>query len=550
MIESSIDPDKALVALGKYGKYQLQIWIAANLPSLYMALQMLSMAFVNGKPDFYCSSGNETTSSHVYNWTMRPNDTCFFTPSNQTVGPTSLPCGSEGSKLVYDGDYGTTIVTEWDLVCQKNFYSEFVGSIFMLGVMVGAVSITQISDKLGRRWTFLICNWLYGIVGLGLAFTNSYVTFAFTRFLAGVLSSGIGMVGFVLSCESIPASWRATSTLLGCVMWVLGYVALGVIAMFVRDWRRLSIFVALPSFISLVYYWFVPETLRWLIVNGKEEEAKKWIAKAAKCNRVTVNIEELRKTEKDGASSQKIKSRNLFDIFTSKVLALQTLVMCYLWLCNAFVYYGLSLFSTRLSGDRYLNFILSGLVELPAYFTAIVTLEKFGRRATTIIFHIVAGVALFVLIFIPNETASGVNLLPLITTLSLVGKFAISCTFQAIFLFAAELYPTTVRTVGCGLSSTAARIGAILAPYVALLADINPAFPPAICGIMSLVAAVLASCLPETKGVELCNDIDEVQPGPFQRLIFRHRKTVDRKMLTEKNPKQFESEALTGSASP
>lgn len=59
----------------------------------------------------------------------------------------------------------------------------------MLGVMVGAVSITQFSDKFGRRWTFLICNWLYGVVGLGLAFTNSYVAFAFTRFLAGILSS-------------------------------------------------------------------------------------------------------------------------------------------------------------------------------------------------------------------------------------------------------------------------------------------------------------------------------------------------------------------------
>lgn len=87
-----------------------------------------------------------------------------------------------------------------------------------------------------------------------------------------------------------------------------------------------------------------------------------------------------------------------------------------------------------------------------------------------------------------TDLASGVNLLPLSTTLSLIGKFAISCTFQAIFLFAAELYPTTVRyltgrpfydidqarlppfrTVGCGLSSTAARFGAILAPYVALL---------------------------------------------------------------------------------
>lgn len=42
--------------------------------------------------------------------------------------------------------------------------------------------------------------------------------------------------------------------------------------------------------------------------------------------------------------------------------------MLCLRLCNTFVYYGLSLFSTELLGDRYFNYILSGLVELPVYF--------------------------------------------------------------------------------------------------------------------------------------------------------------------------------------
>lgn len=63
------------------------------------------------------------------------------------------------------------------------------------------------------------------------------------------------MVGFVISCEVVPTSWRTFSTLLGCCTWVIGYVTLGVIAIFVRDWRHLTIITALPAFISIVYYW-------------------------------------------------------------------------------------------------------------------------------------------------------------------------------------------------------------------------------------------------------------------------------------------------------
>lgn len=144
MTESNIDPDKALIALGKffylaliklisaiagkYGKYQLRIWIVANLPPVYMALQMLSMAFVNGKPDYYCS-GNEVNresinfewgiiflfqnnSTFSSNWTLKTNDTCFFTPSNRTFDSTKLPCGTEGTKFVYNDNFGSTIVTE------------------------------------------------------------------------------------------------------------------------------------------------------------------------------------------------------------------------------------------------------------------------------------------------------------------------------------------------------------------------------------------------------------------------------------------------------
>ena len=51
--------------------------------------------------------------------------------------------------------------------------------------------------------------------------------------------------------------------------------------------------------------------------------------------------------------------------------------------------------------------------------------------------------------------------------LSLIGKVGAAGAFISIYVFSAELYPTTVRNAGIGASSCAARIGAMAAPYIA-----------------------------------------------------------------------------------
>lgn len=55
----------------------------------------------------------------------------------------------------------------------------------------------------------------------------------------------------------------------------------------------------------------------------------------------------------------------------------------------------------------------------------------------------------------------------LTTTLAMIGKLGSAAAFAIIYVFSAELYPTVVRNTGMGASSCCARVGGMIAPYVA-----------------------------------------------------------------------------------
>ena len=144
--------------------------------------------------------------------------------------------------------------------------------------------------------------------------------------------------------------------------------------------------------------------------------------------------------------------------------------------------------TTGLSDNIYVAFILSALVELPAYFACIILMDHWGRKPTLCLVLFIAGV-----FCIPAGYASGTlqtvlvligNMLYLLYIYQtcklwvfwivhqfqlksfITGKFGCSGAFCIIYVFTAEIYPTAVRTTGLGLCSMVARIGSIAAPQV------------------------------------------------------------------------------------
>lgn len=86
---------------------------------------------------------------------------------------------------------------------------------------------------------------------------------------------------------------------------------------------------------------------------------------------------------------------------------LTRLMACsFCWLTNTFVYYGLSLNSVAFAGDKYVNFILVAVVEIPAYFLTWFLTDYVGRKATLSSSFLLSGAFCLAIQFVPTGTVS------------------------------------------------------------------------------------------------------------------------------------------------
>ncbi|KAJ8942923.1 hypothetical protein NQ314_009898 [Rhamnusium bicolor] len=93
------------------------------------------------------------------------------------------------------------------------------------------------------------------------------------------------------------------------------------------------------------------------------------------------------------------------EMLSSRKLAIRFIIIYFIWAVNAFIFYGLSINSTSLGGNKYVNFALVSLIEIPGYTVAWVCIQKLGRRISLIGSLLVCGVTCTLTIFVANASS-------------------------------------------------------------------------------------------------------------------------------------------------
>ncbi|XP_020656140.3 putative transporter SVOPL [Pogona vitticeps] len=427
---------------------------------------------------------------------------------------------AEAMEIMLIAVVGPVIRCEWQL---GNWQVALVTTMVFFGYMVSSVIFGILADRYGR-WKILFFSFIWGAYfSLLTSFSPSYIWFVFLRTMVGCGVSGHAQ-GLVIKTEFLPKKYRGYMLPLSQVFWLAGSLLIIGLASVINPtigWRWLVRIASIPGILLILAFKFIPESARYNVSCGNEKAALATLQWIAKVNRSVMPEGKLVEPPDE-------KRGRLKDLVDPKYLQ-TTLQIWIIWLAISFAYYGVILASAELleknlicstgagvsgkeeTGDGleepsspcfchlfapsdYQIMFISTVGEIALNPLNILGINFLGRRLSLTI--TMGCTAVFFLLLNICTSITG-----LISFLFMLRAF-VAANFNTIYIYTAEVYPTTMRALGLGTSGSLCRIGAMVAPFIAQVL-MNASFLGALCLFASVcvVGAISAFSLPiETKG--------------------------------------------------
>ena len=249
----------------------------------------------------------------------------------------------------------------------------------LFGMFLGASLSGIVADRFGRKavftWTLLAYSLLTGLS----AFAWSAAALAAIRFFAGLGLGGELPVASTLVSEFAPKENRGRTVVMLESFWAYGTVLAAVIGALVvptAGWRVALLIGTLPALYVFVIRRAIPESPRYLLAQGRGEEARE-VARIAGIGY-------------EGPSrAARVSLRDLF----APAFAKRTVMLWLLWIALVFSYYGIftwlpSLLLAKgftLQQALWLNLAIA-IFQIPGYYAAAALVDRIGRKPTLVAF--------------------------------------------------------------------------------------------------------------------------------------------------------------------
>lgn len=342
-----------------------------------------------------------------------------------------------------------------------------LGAYALVGMLIGALFIGQLSDLMGRRRVLLIAFVIYNASALGAALAPSPEIFGLFRFIGGLGMGGLIPIAAAMTIEFSPPWRRSLNYTLMFSAYSLGIVVAALVALRVlttsddpEAWRWVVGIGALPIIFLPVIAKMLPESLEYQVNKGRVDQAR---AQAEKLGISPFNPDTMRVVE-TGTTSKVPWQQVLAAIFSRRFLR-STILFWLALFCGLLLVYGLNTWLPSIMREA--GYDLGGSLTFLLVFSLTAAIgglaigwasDRYGQRPVLITFYILGGIGTLLLMM---DYPFAVNMV-------LVGFAGLGAIGTSAILtgYITDYYPPNARATAAGWALSFARVGAIMGPII------------------------------------------------------------------------------------
>ena len=345
---------------------------------------------------------------------------------------------------------GAMLFMQKDLGLKSHGQQQLVVAILLLGAIAGAVIAGWSADKFSRRRTKIVSGTVYVIGGLACAFSTTYWQILASRFWLGLAVGCASFVSPMYIAELVPPRIRGGVVSFNQLMITLGILAAYIVdwgfAGFSNNWRWMFALAVVPGAALAIGMYFMPFSPRWLIDNGREDEAREVLENYRfEEDDVEGEIEEIKDVAKEESSLRELLGKGVRRMM---IVGIALAVFQQIVGINTVIYYAPTIlkFAGQQNTGALTQSVYIGCTNVFFTIVAILLLDKLGRR-----FFLIAGTATLTaalvglgIFFQSTSLQHSAGWLSLVCLLVYIMGFAVGLG-PVFWLMISEIFPLQMR---------------------------------------------------------------------------------------------------------
>ncbi len=389
-----------------------------------------------------------------------------------------------------------------------SFQTEVAASALLAGCVVGAATAGALSDRYGRRRILLLAAAIFALSAVAAAVPRNLIEFVAARFLGGLAIGVASVLSPLYIAEMAPADIRGRLVSINQFAIVIGILLAYFVSWILSgigdsSWRWMFASAALPSAFFLVALLAVPESPRWLVKEGRAQEALAVLARVSGPRHAQAQLEDIRLAvaEETGAVTDLLKP----GLRRPLVIAVTLAILQQITGVNTILFYGALIFTEHAGNQTASAALLANVVIGATNFlftiVALAVIDRLGRRALLMLASggMAASLALLGLLFKLNPNA----IFPILAVILVFVAFFAVGMGPGVWVVMSELFPTRIRGRAMAIATVTLWLActALTLTFLSLVNAVGPS------GAFWLYASICVftyvfvwRVLPETKG--------------------------------------------------